>query len=1026
MVIVETSELMKLSVSAFLSPVLLVLLLLLLPHSTSSVLPVNETDRMALLDFKLSCRDPRGSLASWNTSRHFCYWKGVSCSQKHPQRVILLDLTDQGLIGHISPSLGNLTYLRVLRLSNNSLTGEIPTSFGQLRRLEVISMSNNSLQGWIPEELYNCSNAQILSLYSNKLKGTLPRSIGSLTKLVILNLSANNLTGSIPCSIGNMTALTVISLSENYLQGSIPGELGMLSGISTLSFGFNSLSGRVPLTLFNISSLSSLGLELNHLDKAMLPSDFGSHLPNLLHLGLDSNQFVGSIPPSVANASRLIDIGLSRNNFSGMVPSSLGSLHDLAFLNLESNHLETSDRESWQFIDSLANCSKLQTFALSINNIGGVVPNSIGNLSSKLQILYLGTNQLSGMFPSGIANLRSLIALSLENNQYNGAIPEWIGNLENLQVLYLEGNSLSGPIPYSIGNLSQLSYLYLQDNKIDGILPPSLGNMKSLLRLNITNNSLQGSVPAEIFSLPSLISCELSFNKLGGTLPPESGNAKQLVELRLSSNKLSGEIPHTLGDCHGLNIIELAHNSLSGEIPVSLGHLESLKELNFSHNNLSGTIPKSMAGLKLLDQMDLSYNHLIGEVPKKGVFLNASALVLEGNSGLCGGISELHIPTCPVVTSYLTQRRLSTRVKIITAVAIIVISLLVTIIVLTLLLRRKKKKEASTTLPLFTKTFLKVTYKDLAEATDRFSESNLIGRGRYGSVYKARLHGESDFVAVKVFNIEARGANRSFMAECEALRSLRHRNLVPILTACSSIDSGGNDFKALVYEFMPNGSLDSLLYPKEDGTHTSCYLTLAQRLAIACDIANALEYLHHGSQRSIVHSDLKPSNILLGIDMTAHISDFGLARFLDIASTTSTVAVKGTIGYIAPEYATGGPLMTPGDVYSFGIVLLEMFIGRRPTDDMFKDGLSIVSFVEAWSTDHILEIVDAGLKEEINDFGDPNESMVTVVDCVQSVVRIGLSCTRRLPNERMNMIEVAQKLQALGMNMGDEALQVMP
>ncbi|KAK3120165.1 hypothetical protein QOZ80_9AG0682840 [Eleusine coracana subsp. coracana] len=179
-------------------------------------------------------------------------------------------------------------------------------------------------------------------------------------------------------------------------------------------------------------------------------------------------------------------------------------------------------------------------------------------------------------------------------------------------------------------------------------------------------------------------------------------------------------------------------------------------------------------------------------------------------------------------------------------------------------------------------------------------------------------------------------------------------------------------------------------------------------------------------ERSIVHSDLKPSNILLGIDMTAHISDFGLARFLDIASTTSTVAVKGTIGYIAPEYATGGPLMTPGDVYSFGIVLLEMFIGRRPTDDMFKDGLSIVSFVEAWSTDHILEIVDAGLKEEINDFGDPNESMVTVVDCVQSVVRIGLSCTRRLPNERMNMIEVAQKLQALGMNMGDEALQVMP
>lgn len=148
--------------------------------------------------------------------------------------------------------------------------------------------------------------------------------------------------------------------------------------------------------------------------------------------------------------------------------------------------------------------------------------------------------------------------------------------------------------------------------------------------------------------------------------------------------------------------------------------------------------------------------------------------------------------------------------------------------------------------------------------------------------------------------METRGANRSFMAECEALRSLRHRNLVPILTACSSIDSEGNDFKALVYEFMPNGSLDSLLYPKEDTTHTSRYPSLAQRLTIACDIANALEYLHHSSQRPIVHADLKPSNILLDIDMTARISDFGLARFLDNVNTTSTVAVKGTVGYIAP------------------------------------------------------------------------------------------------------------------------------
>jgi hypothetical protein len=307
--------------------------------------------------------------------------------------------------------------------------------------------------------------------------------------------------------------------------------------------------------------------------------------------------------------------------------------------------------------------------------------------------------------------------------------------------------------------------------------------------------------------------------------------------------------------------------------------------------------------LKLLSQIYISFNHLVGEVPTKGVFLNASSTVLEGNSGLCGGVALLHIPACSVSSSDPFRRRRSFRVKLIAAIVITVIFVLLTLIILGFLYRKKKVKQPSLVRPSFGSKFPTVTYKDLADATDQFSPSNLIGRGRYGSVYKAKLHGQTDYVAVKVFDMETRGANRSFMAECEALRSLRHRNLVPILTACSSIDSGGNDFKALVYEFMTNGSLDSFLHPKEDATHGPCYLTLTQRLSIALDIANALEYLHHSSQRPIVHYDLKPSNILLGNDLTAHISDFGLARFFDNVSTASTAAVKGTIGYIAPGNA---------------------------------------------------------------------------------------------------------------------------
>ncbi|XP_077226084.1 putative LRR receptor-like serine/threonine-protein kinase At3g47570 [Tasmannia lanceolata] len=317
---------------------------------------------------------------------------------------------------------------------------------------------------------------------------------------------------------------------------------------------------------------------------------------------------------------------------------------------------------------------------------------------------------------------------------------------------------------------------------------------------------------------------------------------------------------------------------------------------------------------------------------------------------------------------------------------------------------------------------LKVSYAELFKATDGFSSANLIGMGSYGSVYKGILSRIENVVAVKVLNLHLRGASKSFMAECNALRNIRHRNLVKILTSCSSIDFGGNDFKALVLEFMPNGSLEKWLHSKLDGQHQLGSLNFIKRLNIAIDIASALDYLHHHCHTPIVHCDLKPSNIFLDEDMNAHVGDFGLAKFYpriiqnSSEDQSSTNGLKGTIGYIAPEYGEGGHVSTAGDVYSYGILLLEIFTGKRPTDDMFKDGLSLHKFVQLSFPDRVMEIMDPlSLLEDAEERAtniaeNYNDKIRRLQECLVSLVRIGVVCSAESPRERMEMGDVVKEM----------------
>uniref|UniRef100_A0A2C9ULT8 non-specific serine/threonine protein kinase n=1 Tax=Manihot esculenta TaxID=3983 RepID=A0A2C9ULT8_MANES len=950
----------------------------------------NETDLQALLEFRSKItHDPFMILSSWNVSSHFCQWQGVTCGRRH-RRVTVLNLQSLKLAGYISPYIGNLSFLRELNLQNNSFSREIPQEIGYLRRLKELKLSNNSISGRIPTNLSSCSNLIDILLGGNKLERDLQK----------------------------------LSLSNNRLAGTVPESLGQLRNLAFVGFRSNKLSGNIPPSIFNLSSIREIDMGENHFH-GNLPSDIGFSLPNIRWFGISYNEFTGKIPSSFSNASNLEVLLLIGNQLAGDVPS-LAKLQRLRALSLTSNYLGTGKNDDLNFIYSITNATGLKELTINGNNFGGVIPEIIGNLSTSLTILLLDNNRLIGRIPPGIGNLVGLQDLEMWNNQLSGFIPHTIGKLQNLVVLALNNNTFSGRIPSSIGNLTNLIQLLLEQNNLSGSIPSTLGRCGSLIGMDLSQNNLSGSISTQILSLSSLsIYLDLSLNNLTGELSMEVGNLKGLSEFDVSGNKLSGEIPNSLGSCISLEILHLNDNNFQGSIPSSLSSLKALQVLDLSDNHLSGEIPEFLSHFSLLELLNLSYNNLTGMVPSKGIFKNASATSVEGNNMLCGGIPKFHLPKCRSVR----DNKSGSVLKLKLAIAIISGILGVTLVLLFLFLFFKQKKRNEPTPDLSEKKILELSYQNLYNATDGFSSENMIGKGSFGSVYKGTLDERATLIAIKVFDLMRHGAFKSFQAECEALRNIRHRNLVKVLTVCSSVDYQGNDFKALVYEFMINGSLEEWLHlptaENEADVVAPRNLKILQRLNILIDVAHAIDYLHHHCETQIVHCDLKPSNILLDEEFTGHVGDFGLAKFLlnptdmdNRANQSSSIGVRGTMGYAPPEYGMGNEISTNGDVYSYGILLLEMFTGKRPTDEKFNKGFNLHGFVKEALPDNVTEILDPMLLKEIEEDGPTIDtaqrrsktSRNRVVECLISIFHIGVNCSVESPRERTNIVDVAQKL----------------
>lgn len=891
-------------------------------HFGFTIAVSNETDRLALLEIKGNINDPLGVMRSWNDTLHFCNWYGVSCGRRH-QRVTMLELQSSKLTGILSPSVGNLSFLRVLNLQSNGFSGTIPSEIGRLHRLQYLLLGNNSIGGVIPSNISSCTSLIQLDIFNNMLFGGLPPELGFLSRLQFLTLSINNLTGAIPSSIGNLSSLVELYVSRNNLIGRIPDSLGKLTNLSVLALAVNQFSGIVPSSVFNLSSMTILDLGENNLE-GNLPSDLGIMLSQLQALSLGKNRFTGVIPTSISNCTDLEYLQLPSNNFRGQVPS-LHKLEKLMRVNIGNNSLGLGQADDLNFFSSLVNATKLQVFVISKNNFAGTFPRTICNFTM-LSFLGFQLNNIAGQFPNCIENLANLQYIGAWRNQLSGVIPQEIGKLQSLVELDLTDNQFSGFIPSSIGNLTELTVLQIAQNNLEGQIPLALGNCKNLLGLDLSQNNLSGRLPSEIFSLSSLSTgLYLSNNHFTGFLPEEVGHLINLEVLDVAENMLLGDIPRSLSACILLDSLKLEGNFFQGAIPQTLEMLKGLHELDLSRNNLSGEIPKSLVNLPL-QALNLSFNNLEGPVPTGGVFKNETGVSVSGNSGLCGGIPQLRLPECNLDNIGTRQ---SHKIRLILAIVsgVLGIILLGGYASWYAFCYRNRRKKPSASIDA-ENSLSEFSYQSLLKATNGFSSENRIGSGSFGVVYKATLdHDDGTIAAVKVFNLQHHGASRSFMAECGVLRNIRHRNLVKVITACSSTDYQGNDFKALVYEYMVNGSLEDWLHPTEviprvEGTNSeSRNLNLYQRLDIAVDVAFALEYLHHRSGTAVVHCDLKPSNILLDEELVAHVGDFGLAKFLlkdmsnSFVSESSSFGVRGTIGYTPPGKLTG--TLTTSPVFKF-------------------------------------------------------------------------------------------------------------
>ncbi|KAL2330060.1 hypothetical protein Fmac_017641 [Flemingia macrophylla] len=561
---------------------------------------------------------------------------------------------------------------------------------------------------------------------------------------------------------------------------------------------------------------------------------------------------------------------------------------------------------------------------------------------------------------------------------------------KNLERLEFDGCLLEGTIPPEIGTLPKLTYLFLFNNYLYGEIPPSLDNLPKLTDLDLLNNILSGEIPTALGNLIQLESLIISGNNIQGSIPRELLLLKNLIILDLSKNQINGTLPIPLTNLTKLKILDISPNYISGEIPPELGQLSFLQNLDLSNNYLTGTVPPALqyvAGVKL------SFNHLTGPVSQ-----GLTEAELEGNEGLCSEYlyfqNRYHFQPCSALDNTRDNKVKHSLVIFFAILIFLIIALLLLLLYLRHIRFRNNNKLRKTTpttkngdLFCIWKYDGSIAYEDIISATEDFDMKYCIGIGAHGSVYRAQLP-SANIVALKKlhgFETAVSTSDESFRNEVKVLSEIKHRHIVKLYGYCLH---RRNMF--LIYEYMENGSLFSVLYNDMEAME----LDWRKRVNIVKGTAHALLYLHNDCPAPIVHRDVSTSNVLLNSKWEPSVGDFGTARLLNLDSSNRTI-VAGTIGYIAPELAYTMVVSEKCDVYSFGMVTLETLVGKHPKEILSSlqstssyDGIGIT----------LCDVLDQRL---------PQPTFSVLLDIVRLSI-VAFACLNLNPSSRPTMKCVSQ------------------